>query len=34
MPLGEDFSIGVQALEAAARSDLADQGFEPEHVRF
>ena len=33
-PLGEDFSAGVKALEAAARSDLIDQGFEPEQVRF
>ena len=33
-PLGEDFSAGLRALEAAARSDLIDQGFEPEQVRF
>ncbi|HYC94377.1 MAG TPA: hydantoinase/oxoprolinase family protein, partial [Sphingomicrobium sp.] len=33
-PLGQDFSAGVRALEAAARSDLIDQGFEPEQVWF
>jgi 5-oxoprolinase (ATP-hydrolysing) len=33
-PLGEDFSRGLAALEAAARSDLIDQGFEPEQIRF
>ena len=33
-PLGEDFSAGVRALEAAARSDLIDQGFETNQVRF
>jgi 5-oxoprolinase (ATP-hydrolysing) len=33
-PLGEDFSAGVQALEAAARSDLIDQGFEASQVHF
>jgi 5-oxoprolinase (ATP-hydrolysing) len=33
-PLGEDFSRGVRALEAAAQSDLIDQGFEPEQVHF
>jgi len=33
-PLGEDFSDGVRALERAARSDLVDQGFPAEQVRF
>ena len=33
-PLGQDFSAGVRALEAAARSDLVDQGFEPEQIHF
>jgi len=33
-PLDEDFSDGVQALEDAARSDLVDQGFSAEQVRF
>jgi 5-oxoprolinase (ATP-hydrolysing) len=33
-PLGLEFSAGVRALEAAARSDLIDQGFEPEQVHF
>ena len=33
-PLGEDFSAGVQALEAAALSMLIDQGFEAGNVRF
>ena len=33
-PLGEDFGKGVRALEAAARSDLIDQGFQAEQVRF
>ena len=33
-PLGEDFSQGVEALEAAAQSDLVVQGFEPDQVRF
>jgi 5-oxoprolinase (ATP-hydrolysing) len=33
-PLGEDFSEGVEALEAAALSDLVDQGFELDQVRF
>ncbi|HET9335551.1 MAG TPA: hydantoinase B/oxoprolinase family protein [Sphingomicrobium sp.] len=33
-PLGEDFSKGVLALEAASRSDLLDQDFEPRQVRF
>jgi 5-oxoprolinase (ATP-hydrolysing) len=33
-PLGEDFSDGVRALEAAARSDLVDQGIAAEQVRF
>ncbi|HEU4956266.1 MAG TPA: hydantoinase B/oxoprolinase family protein, partial [Sphingomicrobium sp.] len=33
-PIGEDFSAGVRALEAAARSDLIDQGFEPEQIYF
>jgi 5-oxoprolinase (ATP-hydrolysing) len=33
-PLSADFSAGVRALEAAARSDLIDQGFEPEQVHF
>ncbi|HEY0628190.1 MAG TPA: hydantoinase/oxoprolinase family protein, partial [Sphingomicrobium sp.] len=33
-PLGEDFSDGVRALEAAARSDLVDQGFEAEQIMF
>ena len=33
-PLGEDFSAGVQALEAAAQSDLIDQGFEARQVQF
>ncbi len=33
-PLSEDFSAGVRALEAAARSDLIDQGLEPGQIRF
>jgi len=33
-PLSADFAAGVRALEAAARSDLIDQGFEPEQVHF
>ncbi|HET9353839.1 MAG TPA: hydantoinase B/oxoprolinase family protein [Sphingomicrobium sp.] len=33
-PLSEDFTSGVRALEAAARSDLVDQGFEPEQIQF
>jgi 5-oxoprolinase (ATP-hydrolysing) len=33
-PLSHDFSIGIQQLEAAARGDLIDQGFEPGQVRF
>ena len=33
-PIGDDFSAGVRALEAAARSDLIDQGFEPEQIYF
>jgi 5-oxoprolinase (ATP-hydrolysing) len=33
-PLREDFSAGVRALEAAARSDLIDQGFETEQIHF
>ena len=33
-PLGEDFSAGVAALEAAARSDLIDQGFEASQIGF
>jgi 5-oxoprolinase (ATP-hydrolysing) len=33
-PLSADFTAGVRALEAAARSDLIDQGFEPEQVHF
>jgi len=33
-PLSEDFSAGVRALEAAARSDLIDQGVELEQVHF
>ncbi len=33
-PLGEDFSEGVIALEAAARSDLVDQGFEASQISF
>ena len=33
-PLGEDFSGGVRALEAAARSILIDQGFDAGQVRF
>ena len=33
-PLSEDFADGIKALEAAARSDLIDQGFEPEQIRF
>ncbi|WP_283937969.1 hydantoinase B/oxoprolinase family protein [Sphingomonas caseinilyticus] len=33
-PLGEDFSAGVSALEAAARADLLDQGFDPDQIRF
>jgi 5-oxoprolinase (ATP-hydrolysing) len=33
-PLSEDFSAGVTALEAAARSDLVDQGFEADQISF
>ena len=33
-PLSHDFSAGVSSLEAAARSDLIDQGFEAEQMRF
>ena len=33
-PLNEDFSTGIKALEAAARSDLVGQGFEAEQLRF
>jgi 5-oxoprolinase (ATP-hydrolysing) len=33
-PLGDDFSHCVQALENAARSDLIDQGFPAEQIRF
>jgi 5-oxoprolinase (ATP-hydrolysing) len=33
-PLSQDFSSGVRALEAAAKSDLIDQGFEPEQIHF
>ncbi|HET9397279.1 MAG TPA: hydantoinase B/oxoprolinase family protein, partial [Sphingomicrobium sp.] len=33
-PLSQDFSKGVRALEAAARSDLVDQGFEGDQLRF
>ena len=33
-PLGEDFSRGVRELESAARSDLIDQGFKSEEIRF
>ncbi len=33
-PLSSDFSAGVRALEAAARSDLIDQGFEASQVHF
>ena len=33
-PLGIDFSSGVRALEAAARSDLIDQGFEASQIHF
>src|SRR6185369_2957054 len=32
--LGQDFSAGIRSLEAAARSDLIDQGFEPEQIHF
>ncbi len=33
-PLNEDFSAGVSALEAAARSDLIDQGFDASQIHF
>jgi 5-oxoprolinase (ATP-hydrolysing) len=33
-PLGVDFSKGLRALEKAALSDLVDQGFQQEQVRF
>jgi 5-oxoprolinase (ATP-hydrolysing) len=33
-PLSEDFSAGVEALEAAARRDLIDQGFDDGQIRF
>ena len=33
-PLGEDFSAGLRALEAAALSMLVDQGFDADQVRF
>ena len=33
-PLSEDFSAGVRALEAAARSDLVDQGFDASQIHF
>ena len=33
-PLSQDFSKGLQALEAAARSVLIDQGFEPDQIHF
>src|SRR6185295_16161022 len=33
-PLSEDFSRGVRALEAAARSDLVDQGLDANQIRF
>jgi 5-oxoprolinase (ATP-hydrolysing) len=33
-PLGEDFSKGIQALERATLSDLIDQGFSADQVRF
>jgi 5-oxoprolinase (ATP-hydrolysing) len=33
-PLGEDFAEGIRALEAAARSDLIDQGFDADQIRF
>jgi 5-oxoprolinase (ATP-hydrolysing) len=33
-PLTEDFSKGLQALEAALRADLIAQGFGPDHIRF
>jgi 5-oxoprolinase (ATP-hydrolysing) len=33
-PLSEDFSAGVRALEAAARSDLVEQGFRPDQIHF
>jgi 5-oxoprolinase (ATP-hydrolysing) len=33
-PLGEDLSKGVGALDAAAKSDLIDQGFEPGQIHF
>ncbi len=33
-PLSEDFSGGMQALERAARSDLVDQGFSADQIRF
>ena len=33
-PLSEDFSAGVKSLEAAARSDLVDQGFQADQLRF
>ncbi|HVF36535.1 MAG TPA: hydantoinase B/oxoprolinase family protein [Sphingomicrobium sp.] len=32
-PLSEDFSLGVQALEAAAGSELIDQGFDAGQIR-
>jgi 5-oxoprolinase (ATP-hydrolysing) len=33
-PLGDDFSIGLSALEQVARHDLADQGVEDESISF
>jgi 5-oxoprolinase (ATP-hydrolysing) len=33
-PLSEDFSAGVKSLDAAARSDLVDQGFQADQLRF
>ena len=33
-PLGEDFSVGLRALEDAARQDLVDQGVDAEQIAF
>ena len=33
-PLGEDFSVGISALEQVARQDLADQGVEEASIAF
>ena len=33
-PLGEDFSVGLRALEDAARQDLVDQGVDADQIAF